>query len=335
MVKAVCLFSGGLDSILAYELVRRQDIDVIPVWIDNCFEHLSVERTMRGKDHAWIAAKFKRQYGIDVTVLDVCDEFFRIMNDPPRGFGKNLNPCIDCKILMMKRAKSFMYEQKADFLISGEVMGQRPMSQTKNSLVQIEKAAGVNGILLRPLCAKNLEPVLPEKKGLVDRQRLKGFSGRTRTPQIALAEEFGITEYPNPAGGCLLTEENYTRRLRNLMDMGIPFERHIPAIVSAGRHFALTGSSLLVCGRVQRENGFLERFSDRYPVFIPQEVPGPSGILLGRRDGSLHDLCCGIITRYIPKRTGPVTFLIRTPEGNETRLSSDASDERTVAGFLV
>jgi tRNA U34 2-thiouridine synthase MnmA/TrmU len=208
---AVCLLSGGLDSILACEIVKRQGIEILPVWISTCFQKPYINMLKKGKDRKWLEGEFRKKTGYKVKVLSIQEEFFRIMHHPEHGFGKNLNPCIDCKIAMLKKAKSYMYQKEADFIVTGEVLDQRPMSQNIHSLKLIEHEAGVTQLLLRPLSAKLLHPTAAEEDGVIDRDVLYDLRGRTRKPQMELAEEFGITDYPQPAGGCLLTDPQYYR----------------------------------------------------------------------------------------------------------------------------
>lgn len=194
MIKAIALLSGGLDSILAVMLVRKQLIDVTGLAFTTPFFNA-------GK--AKVAA---RQIGLPLIIEDITDEHLQMLKSPRYGYGKNMNPCIDCHTLMMKIAGRKMEEAGADFLITGEVLGQRPMSQTKQSLYVVAKNSGYADFILRPLSAQLLEPIKAEREGKIDRTRLLGISGRGRKEQIRMAQDFGIRDYPPPAGGCLLTD---------------------------------------------------------------------------------------------------------------------------------
>ena len=173
-VKAVALYSGGLDSILAREAAARQGVEVVCVWMSTCFQKPYIDVVKLGKGLSRLESDLSSRFKTCVAVLSVCEEFFHIMQDPAHGFGKNVNPCIDCKIAMMKRAKSYMNKIGASFIISGEVLGQRPMSQNREALKLIEREAGVEGLVLRPLCAQHLDETVPEQKGWVDRKKLYG-----------------------------------------------------------------------------------------------------------------------------------------------------------------
>ncbi len=335
MTKAICLFSGGLDSLLAAEHISRMGIDVERVWMDTGFHHASVNMKTRGKDYASISEGFRKKYGVDVTVIDIRDEFARMLKNPSHGYGKNVNPCIDCKIMMMKRAKAYMYEQGAEFLISGEVSGQRPMSQHKNMLLHIEKEAGVNGILVRPLCAKHLEPTRPELEGILDREKLLDFSGRNRKPQMALAEEYRITDYPSPAGGCILTEEVFGERLTDYLDHGNVIDNDTAALLSVGRHFRISDTVTFICGRIKWENGFLESFSEKGVLAVPADVPGPTGCFFGPAEENDLLTGCSIIARYMNKAENPVKFNILFHGDRTDTVEVDKMADEGIDGYRI
>lgn len=203
-VKAVSLFSGGLDSILATELIRRQGIEVYAFNVKTPFG-------IPKKDGASEAQLAAEQLKVPLKVQPVEADYIRMLRNPKHGYGRNLNPCVDCKIFILKKAKAYAKEIGADFLFTGEVLGERPMSQHYPALQVIAAEAGLKGKLLRPLSAKLLPTTVAERRGLVDRNRLLSIQGRSRKPQFALAREYGITVYPSPAGGCLLTCEEYAR----------------------------------------------------------------------------------------------------------------------------
>ena len=203
-VRALGLCSGGLDSILSAVVLGNQGIAV---------EWISFETPFFSSVKARRAAA---QLHIPLIVQNITQPYLKMLRDPSRGYGKHINPCIDCHTLMFRLAGEVMKDRQMDFLFSGEVLGQRPMSQTRSSLRYVEKHSGYRDVIVRPLSAKLLEETLPEKKGLVDRRLLLGLSGRSRKPQIQLARTWGITDYPAPAGGCLLTESVYSNRLKDL-----------------------------------------------------------------------------------------------------------------------
>jgi len=274
--RAIVLLSGGLDSILAAKLMTEQGIDVIAVNFSAKLCMCGCKKT--GESPAQAAAK---TLGIPLETIDITDDFIGIVKNPRYGHGSNMNPCIDCKIYMLKHAKSLMEKLGASFLVTGEVLGERPMSQRKDALNLIEKRAEVKGILLRPLTAKNLVPTLPETEGVVDREKLLDIKGRSRKPQIALAEKFGIKSYPNPAGGCLLTDEGFSKRVKDAIAHN-EFDTENLAILSIGRHFRLSGSTRLVVGRDQSENDVLLSLAKNGDmVFKLKDHQGPISILRG------------------------------------------------------
>ncbi len=258
MTKAVALLSGGLDSTLAILLLRRQGIDVTAVTFLTHFGCDIGDSSSCSSDSSSNAAK----YGFKVKLCHLSDKFIEIVKNPKFGHGKNMNPCLDCRILMLREARTLMEMVGADFVVTGEVLGQRPMSQRRETFPVIDREAGLDGYVLRPLSAKLLKPTVPETKGLIDREKLCGFSGRSRKPQISLAGEFGLTEYPNPAGGCLLTEPNYAYRLKELLSHNPnPGVREL-ALLRVGRHFRRSGGKRIIVGRDESENDRLESLTE-------------------------------------------------------------------------
>jgi hypothetical protein len=258
MAKAVALLSGGLDSTLAVLLLRRQGIEVTAL---TCLMHFGCDMSDTSSCSSDASAPAAR-YGFEVKLGHLADKFTEIVKDPKYGHGRNMNPCIDCRILMLKEAGQFMEMTGADFVATGEVLGQRPMSQRRETFPLIDREAGLEGMVLRPLSAKLLKPTIPELKGLVDRERLCGFSGRSRRPQMALAEEFGLTDYPNPAGGCLLTDPNYSHRLRELLEHEPDPSLKELHLLRVGRHFRLPGGLKVVVGRDEGENMKIEALAE-------------------------------------------------------------------------
>ncbi len=305
--KAIVLLSGGLDSILAARLMLEQGIEVQAV-------NFSAKLCMCGAKKAGerAAQSAARTLNIPLKTIDITDDFIEIVKNPSHGYGANVNPCIDCKIYMLKHAKDMMKESGASFLVTGEVLGERPMSQRMDALHIIEKAAGVRGILLRPLTAKNLDPTLPEKEGIVDREKLLGIRGRSRKPQMALAEKFGITKYPNPAGGCLLTDPGFAKRVKDALKYG-EFDAGNMALLSVGRHFRLSEKARLVVGRDEGENNLLEtlvRLGDI--IFELTEREGPISILRGSGAEKFIQMAAGIAAYHTKFRAdGPLKISYR------------------------
>ena len=275
-IKAISLLSGGLDSILATELIRRQGIEVVAFNVKTPFG-------IPKKDGTSEAVQAAEQLNVPLKVLTVEKDYLRMLRHPKHGYGKNLNPCVDCKIFILKKAKKYAKEIGADFLFTGEVLGERPMSQHYPALQVIAREAGLEGKLLRPLSAKSLPKTLAEKKGLIDREKLFNISGRSRKPQFALAKEYSITTYPSPAGGCLLTCEEYTKKLRDLFDHKKRISIADVALLRVGRHFRL-GSNKFIVGRNEAENKFLtaNKLPNDYIFELPKIV-GPVTLLQGTK----------------------------------------------------
>jgi len=247
MVKALALFSGGLDSALAAKIVLDQGVQVEALYFVNAF---------LPTQHNTEMSRWAGQLGAKLHILDISQPHLELVRSPRYGYGGNMNPCIDCRILMLKKAKAYMQSHRFHFLISGEVLGQRPMSQRKDTLNIIERDADVKGLLLRPLSAKKLAPTLAEVKGWVDRDKLFDFSGRSRKPQLALSKRLGIKEYLTPAGGCLLTEVEFARKFRDLLASG-KVDLDGVRLLKAGRHFRLKSSARIIVGRNEEENKYL------------------------------------------------------------------------------
>ena len=279
-IKALALFSGGLDSILATRLVMAQGVEVEAVQFVTPFfnYHLLTDPEAH-------VARIKEKYGISVLLEDISPGYLRLLHAPRHGFGKNFNPCIDCKILMLTRAKEMLGERGASFLLSGEVLGQRPMSQRRDTLNLIERESGTRSLLLRPLCAQLMKETLAEQQGWVDRAKLLRFSGRGRGQQLALAAQFGISDFPAPAGGCTLADPILGRRIKMLYSPDSPVGAEEIAVndirlLLLGRHFRLPGGGWLILGRDQRENETIARLGEVGDILLDmEEWPGPTGLL--------------------------------------------------------
>jgi tRNA U34 2-thiouridine synthase MnmA/TrmU len=279
--KAVGLVSGGLDSILAAALVKSQGIEVVGLHFIIPFA-ASPEKERSG------SVALAQKLGMKSRVEEMGEEFLAMLEKPAHGYGRNVNPCIDCHALMLRRAREVMAEEGASFVFTGEVLGERPMSQHRKALGIVEAESGLAGLLLRPLSALLLPATRPEEEGVVDRSRLYGISGRSRKPQMRLAEELGITEYPGPAGGCLLTDAVYSKKVRDLMRHGeLTLEN--ARLLSTGRHYRLDESVKLVVGRDREENLVLESLARGADIVLSTfPVPGPVGLLRGPGNGSLE-----------------------------------------------
>lgn len=292
--KALALLSGGLDSILAIRLLQEQLVQVHAVNYSIGFCACIL------KDGSNAATRAADMLKTPLDVIDITEEYLDILKNPKHGYGANINPCIDCKIFMLKKAKDYMKEVGASFLVTGEVLGERPMSQRRDALNLIEKQAGVKGILLRPLSAKLLEPTVAEKEGIVDRQRLLGIQGRSRKPQFELAEQFGIKDFPNPAGGCLLTDPGFTKRIMDLIGHDELTVENL-RLLTAGRHFRISKGAKLAVGRDKNDNELLETMATPGDIFLKlKDYQGPLAVLRGGHDEALI-LSAASITAYHTK----------------------------------
>lgn len=276
MTKAIALTSGGLDSILAAKLVQMQGIEVIGV----CFASVFF-----GSENA---ERMAAQIDMPLIVVDFTEEHLKMTKNPKHGYGKNMNPCIDCHTMMLNYAGNMLEELDADFLVTGEVLNQRPMSQNKKSLEIVQKESGFEDKILRPLCALNLAPTQMENDGLVDRTKLLGISGKSRKPQIELAEKLGIREYPSPAGGCMLTEPQFARRLKDLYENGKEeAETSDIELLKIGRHMRLPSGIKVVCTRNEKEYGLLMGLlKDSHIVFDTADCAGSTAVLIPSADAS-------------------------------------------------
>ncbi|WMJ79697.1 tRNA 4-thiouridine(8) synthase ThiI [Clostridium sp. MB40-C1] len=271
MTRALALISGGLDSILASKLIKDQGIDVIGI----CFKsHFFGSKN---------AEEMTKQIGIPLQVVDFSDEHLEVVKNPKHGHGKNMNPCIDCHAMMMREAGNLLEKFNADFIITGEVLNQRPMSQNKSSLNVVKKESGIGEKILRPLCAKVLPPTEMELNGLVDREKLLGISGRSRKIQMELAEKWDIKDYPSPAGGCKLTEPNYSIRLRELLEhVETPVPRELE-LLRFGRHFRVTKECKIISSRTALEADEIKKLlTPEDTGFLVKDFRGSMVVIIGK-----------------------------------------------------
>jgi len=289
LIRGVALYSGGLDSILAIKLILDQGIHV---------EALIFQTPFFGGDNTDHIPFLTDCANLKLHRIDITSRFLNILASPRYGYGKQLNPCIDCKILMLREAKSFMENIGADFVFTGEVLGQRPMSQRRDTLRLLERESGLEGILLRPLSAKLLPPTRMEETGLIDRQQLLDLSGRSRKRQIEMAKALGWQDYPTPAGGCLLTDASFAKRLSPILKKGIK-DPDIIGWLRVGRHFILPGDIRLIVGRNHLENALILNRAKKEEMLIKTtEVPGPVAIILGDSSKEMIRLAASIMCSY-------------------------------------
>ncbi|MFC1658393.1 tRNA 4-thiouridine(8) synthase ThiI [Candidatus Omnitrophota bacterium] len=286
-MKAVGLISGGLDSALAVKVIGLQGIEVIGLAFESPFMHPRIK-------------ELAQNLGIQISVFDVSEEHLGLIRNPSFGFGRNMNPCIDCHIFMLKKAKAFMLKQGADFIIAGDVLGQRPMSQNKAALKKIEEESGLEGLLLRPLSARLLPISIPEQKGWVKREGLFDFSGRSRKPQLDLAERLGLAGFTQPAGGCLLTDPAFSKRLSDLVAHQQEFDLDDIGLLKLGRQFRISSQAKLVLGRNQKENQGLTGYLRKGDFLLePIATPGPTGLLRAKvASQDLLELSAEILAYY-------------------------------------
>jgi tRNA U34 2-thiouridine synthase MnmA/TrmU len=296
-VRALGLFSGGLDSMLAATVLRAQGIDVTLITFVTPFYGAA-----RARESAAVL-------GLPLMVVDLTEKFFPLIYTPPHGFGRGHNPCIDCHILMLREAGALMLAESFDFLFTGEVLGQRPMSQHRGALNLVARESGFPELVLRPLSAKLLKPTRPEREGRVDREQLFDLSGRGRKRQMALAQELGISRYPAPAGGCLLTDPGYAGRLKELLRQGTQVSRQDLDLLKWGRHFRLAGGVKAVVGRTQRENEALLGLKGPGDLLLKvQDYPGPLVWLPGNAAAADLKEAAALTAAYSDAPTGtPVT----------------------------
>jgi len=322
----VALFSGGLDSALAILLMLKQDIEVTALTFMTHFGCDLGDRSSCGGNPYPTAEKF----GFNVKLMHLGQKFVDIVENPKYGRGKNMNVCVDCRILMLTEAKEFMELINADFVITGEVMGQRPMSQVKDKLFLTIKEAGLKGKLLRPLSAKLLPPTEMELSGMVDRNRLENISGRGRHRQLELAKEFGLEDYPSPASGCLLTDVGYSNRLRDLMTHNQHLNFDDINLLRVGRHFRLDALTKVIIGRNELDNNYLDAHKQDYHYRLEvMDVGSPVTLLIGNSSEENLTKAASLTARYSSlKDSELVPVTITGPDGEKVLMVSPNVDEK-------
>ncbi|MDT8386989.1 MAG: tRNA (5-methylaminomethyl-2-thiouridylate)-methyltransferase [Thiogranum sp.] len=338
--KAVALISGGLDSLLAARVIQQQGIHVEGI---NFYTGFCVEghtHAIRKKDQAkpkrnnalWVA----EQLGIKLHIVDIIEEYKDIVMNPKHGYGANLNPCLDCKVFMVRKAMEWIEAKDFDFIITGEVIGQRPMSQRKATMPVIAEESGAEDLLLRPLCAKNLAASKPEREGWVDREQLHGFSGRSRKPQMALATEFGFEEYAQPAGGCcFLTDAKYSDKLADLwQSRGTRrYELDDIMLLKVGRHLRPRPNFKIIVAREEGENKFLQGYRKQFTHLFPTSHLGPLVLIDGDAGAADLELASRIAARYSQGRDAErVDIEIHTLDGNSRTLQVEPMRSGDIPG---
>lgn len=327
--KAVALISGGLDSMLATKAILDQGVHVEGI---NFFTGFCVEghthairqrdqKKLKRNNALWVA----EQLGIKLHIIDVVEEYKQVMLNPQHGYGSYLNPCLDCKVFMVKKALEWLEENRFDFIITGEVVGQRPMSQLKKKMPIVAQRSGAEDKLLRPLSAKLLPPTLPEEKGWIDRNKLFDFSGRSRKGQLTLAKHYGITEYAQPAGGCcFLTDQKYSEKLIDLWQAQghRTYELDDIILLKVGRHIRPRPNFKLIIGREESENNFLEGYRKQFIHIRTIQPTGPLSLIDGTPSEEDIEFAARIVAGYSQGReTDQVHVQVNLLDGRQLSLT--------------
>lgn len=323
--RAIVLVSGGLDSTLALLIVKRLGVEPIPLHITTPFNAPCC------RDISFLLKVLERE-GLKPVFYNAGMDYVEMVRRPKHGYGRAMNPCIDCRIYMFKVAKEFMRKYNADFIVTGEVLGQRPKSQNFRALKLIEEESGLSGLVLRPLSAKLLPESEPERQGVVDREKLLSISGRSRRELIALAKEMGLEGWPNASGGCLLTYPDYAAKLKDLFENEGSYTLEDISLLKVGRHFRLAKGVKLIVGRNAEENAFLETFSER-TIIKPMNVPGPTGLLSG--DPGMAELAARIVAAYSDRAPDGVVKIRISSAGQERVVEVKQEPRGSFAGYLI
>jgi len=292
---AVALLSGGLDSTLAVKLMVEQGVAVTAVHFTSVFCNC----TPKTAGCKMQARKVAEEFDVPIHVIHKGMDYIKMVENPPHGYGSAMNACIDCRIYMLRKVKEQMAGWGASFVITGEVLGQRPMSQQRHTIRLIERESGLENLILRPLSARHFDPTLPEREGIVDRNQLLNLSGRSRKPQFELAEKLGVKDYPCPAGGCLLTDKVIAARLRDLFDYTPEYTHTDLLLLTMGRHYRLSPDLKIVLGRNREENERIRSCAaSGYVLFEPKNFRGPSALAVGLMDGALEQIIHDIIVAH-------------------------------------
>jgi hypothetical protein len=331
--KALALLSGGLDSTLAVKVMLEQGIAV------EALNFTSPFCTCTGKNAGCKseAVRVATEFNIPIKVMNKGVEYLEIVRKPRHGYGKGMNPCVDCRIFLLRKAREYMAECGADFVITGEVLGQRPMSQRRDTLRVIERESGLKGLLLRPLSARHFEPTIPELEGWVDRNRLLAMHGRSRKEQFQLAAELDVKNYPCPAGGCLLTELSFVSKVKDVFAHSEELNLRDFRLLKLGRHFRASPLTKVIVGRDESENDLLER------AVAPGEASvrwldggSPLGVLLGNVDDLLLETAAKIVLRYTKAEMGTECSVMVTIDGNERLMRvTNEFDEQKIEDFRI
>lgn len=331
--KGIGLLSGGLDSALAALVLRDAGADVECLHFFTGFCVTGHNSRVGRKDRPIMnhALQVAAEMSIPVELIDVAEDYLPMVLRPRFGYGKHMNPCVDCRVFMLERAKAYMEKTGADFIFTGEVLGQRPKSQTRRSLETIEREAGLEDRLLRPLSALLMAPTAVERAGLVDRQRLYDIQGRGRKRQIDLARRYGLSQFMQPAGGCcFLTDRAYSNKLRDVIRNKPNGRLTVEDIfvLGVGRHFRLSSELKLVIGRDEIENNFLSHYSRECWLGRVDGFAGPTAVVMGRVSDEQWRTAASVVARYSDGNREP-SVDVRFTFGGEMRVvnARPATDE--------
>jgi len=330
--KAIALYSGGLDSTLAILLMQRQNIEVQAVTFLTNFGCDAGDTSSCSKNPAPAAA----QFGFKLKLCHLGEKFTQIVKKPRFGHGKNMNPCIDCRILMLREAGDLMKMIGADFVITGEVLGQRPMSQRRDTFPVIDRESGLKGRIVRPLSAKLLPITIPEEQGILQREKLLGLNGRTRKPQMALARELGLTDYPTPAGGCLLTDPIYSRRLQDLLRAVPDPDAEELSLLRLGRHFRMSKKCKIIVARNELENNRIAQVKKSEDILMYAVNAGSPFVLLRGSDaGEFIEIGAALCARYSDAKHLPEVTVCIAEGKRERTLKVKPADESMIEKYRV
>jgi tRNA-specific 2-thiouridylase len=331
--KALALLSGGLDSTLAVKMMLDMGIDV------EALNFTSPFCTCTGKNSGCKseAVRVAQEFDIPIKVVHKGLDYLEIVRNPRHGYGKGVNPCVDCRIYLLRRAKEYMAECGADFVITGEVLGQRPMSQRRDTLRVIERESGLEGLLLRPLSARHFDPTIPEREGWVDREKLLAIKGRSRKELFELADDLDVKNYPCPAGGCLLTELSFVPKMRDVFDHCDELNLRDFRLLKIGRHLRIGERTKVIIGRDERDNDLLEAARQEGEAAITWlDGNTPVGVITGRQDLESLELASRILLRYTKAEKGARCRISVRLNGDENRIAvSNDLTHTDVEQYLV
>jgi tRNA-specific 2-thiouridylase len=332
-MKGIAMLSGGLDSMLAAKIILEQGIEL------EALNFLTVFCTCTNRGETCLASqKAVDTLSIPLKVFNVSEEYLEVVKHPQHGYGSNMNPCIDCRIFMLKKAKAYMEGSGASFIVTGEVLGERPMSQRRDAMRLIEKEAELEGFILRPLSAKLLPASIPEREGWVNREKLLSLQGRSRKPQIRLAEYFGIDDYPCPAGGCLLTDPGFSKRMKDIILHDPYFSLNDVHLLKMGRHFRLSPKIKLVVGRNNEDNEKIQTFAQGEDILLKlSDFRGPLSLLRGEPNGVEIEKAASITVRYSKAKDSERVKVIykKVGEGQSQSLFVSPISDMEIKGLMI